>query len=254
MGDTHPITPVLSAQIESILYAAGEPASISAIAAALDASSQDIETALDELNVQCQSRGIRLQRHGNEVQLVTAPEVAERIQKFLGLEATNRLSTAALETLAIIAYKQPITKPQIEMIRGVNCDGVMKTLEMHNLIKELGRAETVGHPMRYGVSFEFLQHFGLHGVNELPPIDKLEVLPAGEEVLSSNVQQGVTDGHTVNENGSFPASLAESALPVQELSLQETSLREPSLQEPSTNGHSDIPLSFNGSPPDGTAA
>jgi segregation and condensation protein B len=187
-GDAQPTqTPTLSAQVESILYAAGEPASISAIATALDVSSQDVETALDELSTQCHGRGVRLQRHGNEVQLVTAPEVAERIQKFLGLEATNRLSTAALETLAIIAYKQPITKPQIEMIRGVNCDGVMKTLEMHNLIKELGRAETVGHPIRYGVSFEFLQYFGLRGIHDLPPIERLDVLPVSEEGDSNGV-------------------------------------------------------------------
>jgi segregation and condensation protein B len=192
-----PITPTpLLAQVESILYAAGEPASITAIAAALDASPQDVETTIEDLSMLCLVRGVRIQRHGNEVQLVTAPELAEKIQRFLGLESTNRLSTAALETLAIVAYKQPITKPQIEMIRGVNCDGVMKTLEMHNLIKELGRAETVGHPMRYGVSFEFLQHFGLRGVHELPAIDKLEVLPAGDESAGSEEQPEV-DGESV---------------------------------------------------------
>ncbi|MCL4504648.1 MAG: SMC-Scp complex subunit ScpB [Chloroflexi bacterium] len=180
------INTTLVAQVESLLYAAGEPASISAIATALDASQQDVETALEELSDQCQARGIRVQRHGNEVQLVTAPEIAGKIQKFLGLAANNRLSTAALETLAIIAYKQPITKPQIEMIRGVNCDGVMKTLEMHNLIRELGRSETVGHPIRYGVSFEFLQHFGLRGVHELPKVEKLEVLSAGAEPASED--------------------------------------------------------------------
>jgi segregation and condensation protein B len=176
----------LLTQVESILYAAGEPASISTLAVALDASPQDVESALEDLSVLCMSRGVRVQRNGNEVQLVTAPETAEKIQKFLGLEATNRLSTAALETLAIIAYKQPITKPQIEMIRGVNCDGVMKTLELHNLVKEFGRAETVGHPMRYGVSFDFLQHFGLRGVFELPSIDKLDVLPTTDDALNGD--------------------------------------------------------------------
>lgn len=171
----------LPALVESILYAAAEPASISSLAAALDASVQDIETALAELAGQYVGRGVRLQRQGNQVQLVTAPEAAERVRKFLGLESLNRLSSAAIETLAIIAYRQPITRPQIEMIRGVNCDGVMKTLEQHNLIQELGRAETVGRPMRYGVSFEFLQHFGLTGVHELPPLENLDVLPAGAE-------------------------------------------------------------------------
>ncbi len=182
----HPAAP-LAAQIESILYATGEPASVSAIAAALEISVQDVETALADLNAACASRGVRVQRQGNLVQLVTAPEFAERVQRFLGLEANNRLSSAAVETLAIIAYKQPVTKPQIEMIRGVNCDGVMKTLEMHNLIQELGRVDTVGRPMRYGVTFEFLQHFGLSGVHELPPVDNLNTLPAQE---SEPVQPG----------------------------------------------------------------
>lgn len=168
----------LPAQVESILYAAGEPAAITAIATALDVSAQDIELALEELASGFASRGVRIQRLGNRVQLVTAPETAERVQRFLGLESANRLSTAALETLAIISYRQPVTKPQIEMLRGVNCDGVMATLEARNLIQELGRADTVGHPMRYGVSFDFLQYFGLKGTHELPPVENLETLPA----------------------------------------------------------------------------
>ncbi len=167
----------LAAQLESLLYAAGEPATLSALAAALDATPGEVEAALEELSAQYQVRGIRLQRLGNRVRLVTAPEMAERVQKFLGLEEVNRLSQAALETLAIIAYNQPITKPQLEMIRGVNCDGVISTLLARNLVQELGRADTVGHPMRYGVSFDFLGYFGLRGVHELPPIENLDVLP-----------------------------------------------------------------------------
>lgn len=163
--------------VEAILYAAKEPAAVGAIALTLDIAVQDVETALHDLNVTFEQRGVRLQRHGNRVQLVTAPEAAEIVQKFLGLEENTRLSSAALETLAIVAYNQPVTKPQIEMIRGVNCDGVMTTLEARNLVQELGRADSVGHPMRYGVSFEFLRHFGLKGVHELPPIENLDVLP-----------------------------------------------------------------------------
>jgi len=167
----------LAAQLESLLYAAGEPVALSALAAALDATPGEVEAALEELAAQYQVRGIRLQRLGNRVRLATAPEMAERIQKFLGLEESNRLSQAALETLAIIAYNQPITKPQLEMIRGVNCDGVIHTLVARNLVQELGRADTVGHPMRYGVSFDFLSYFGLRGVHELPPVEKLDALP-----------------------------------------------------------------------------
>jgi segregation and condensation protein B len=180
--NTHPLSILapLVVKIESILYAAKEPAAISAIAATLEVQPQEVEAALHELNVVFEGRGVRLQRNGNRVQLITAPENAEAVQKFLGLEETTRLSSAAMETLAIIAYNQPVTKPQIEMIRGVNCDGVMATLEARNLVVELGRAETVGHPMRFGVSFDFLRHFGLKGVHELPPVESLEVLPKAE--------------------------------------------------------------------------
>jgi segregation and condensation protein B len=177
--NTQPLS--ITMKIESILYAAKEPAAISAIAASLEIQPQEVEAALHELNVIFEVRGVRLQRNGNRVQLITAPENAEAVQKFLGLEETTRLSSAAMETLAIIAYNQPVTKPQIEMIRGVNCDGVMATLEARNLVVELGRAETVGHPMRYGVSFDFLRHFGLKGVHELPPVESLDVLPKTEE-------------------------------------------------------------------------
>jgi segregation and condensation protein B len=172
-----PVALSLAAQLESLLFAASEPATLNALAAALDATPGEIEAALEALSAQYQVRGIRLQRLGNRVRLATAPEMAERIQKFLGLEEVNRLSQAALETLAIIAYNQPITKPQLEMIRGVNCDGVINTLLARNLVQELGRADTVGHPMRYGVSFDFLGYFGLRGVHELPPVEKLDVLP-----------------------------------------------------------------------------
>jgi segregation and condensation protein B len=212
---SHPVPPALVAQVESILYAAGEPAPINAIATALDTSTQDVEFALEELSKQCSARGVRVQRHGNEAQLVTAPETAERIQKYLGLEATNRLSTAALETLAIIAYKQPITKPQIEIIRGVNCDGVIKTLEMHNLIKELGRAETVGHPMRYGVSFEFLEHFGLRDVHELPPIDKLDVLPSTDDAPAIDAEAPGVEGEAAVAEHLAPLDHAAPDAPVE---------------------------------------
>ncbi len=182
----------LASQVEALLYASGEPASLAALAGALDATNGEIEAALEELTALYAVRGIRLQRSGNKVQLVTAPEIAAKVQKFLGLEEVNRLSAAALETLAIIAYNQPITRPQMEMIRGVNCDGVITTLATRNLIQELGRADTVGHPMRYGVSFEFLQYFGLRNVHELPPVEKLDTLPV-EKLEEAIETQEITE-------------------------------------------------------------
>jgi segregation and condensation protein B len=196
----------LAAHVEALLYASKEPASINAIATTLDATTREVEDALEQLTEQYQWRGIRLQRQGNKLQLVTAPEVAPKVQKFLGLEEVNKLSSAAMETLAIIAYNQPVTKPQLEMIRGVNCDGVMNTLEARNLIVELGRADTVGHPMRYGVSFEFLQYFGLRSTHELPPVTNLETLPSPEPE-----KQGVPVAVPASPALPFAAAVASNA-------------------------------------------
>ncbi len=115
--------------------------------------------------------GLRLQKIKNQYQLITAPEFAETIEKFLGLEVTSRLTQAALEVLAIVAYKQPATRPEIESIRGVNSDGVVKSLLYKGLIEELGRSEAIGRPILYGVTNEFFQHFGLESLEQLPPVD-----------------------------------------------------------------------------------
>ena len=117
------------------------------------------------------NRGVRLQRRGDKVQLVTRPEAAAHIERFLGLETPARLSQAALETLAIIAYRQPCTRAQIEAVRGVNCDSVLKNLLTKGLVEETGRLETVGHPIQYATTFAFLQHFGLKSLDDLPPLE-----------------------------------------------------------------------------------
>ncbi len=104
------------------------------------------------------------------MQLTTAPELAELIERFLGLEATSHLSRAALETLAIIAYQQPVTRPQIDSIRGVNSDGMMKSLLSKGLILESGRSDGPGRPFLYSTTPEFLQHFGLNSILELPSL------------------------------------------------------------------------------------
>ena len=102
--------------------------------------------------------------------MTTAPEMAEIVERFLGLEATSRLSRAALETLAIVAYQQPVTRPYIEGVRGVSSDGVMKSLLSKGLVQEVGRAEGPGRPILYGTAPDFLQHFGLNSLTELPPL------------------------------------------------------------------------------------
>jgi len=162
----------LAAQVESLLFVADAPISTHRLAEALETTPWQVEQALDELEATTTGGGLRLQRDGNYVQLITAPEAAPCVERFLGLETCTYLSRAALETLAIVAYKQPITRPEIEAIRGVSSDSVLRTLLSVGLIEDLGRAPSVGRPILYGTTFEFLQHFGLRSMDELPALDE----------------------------------------------------------------------------------
>ena len=164
----------LAVKLEAMLFVAAEPVTTAQLATALDVAPSVIERGLNELDVSLSARGLRLQRHAGRVQLTTAPELAELIERFLGLESTTHLSRAALETLAIIAYQQPVTRPQIDSIRGVNSDSMMKSLLHKGLILESGRAEGPGRPILYSTTPEFLQHFGLNSILEMPPLAKHE--------------------------------------------------------------------------------
>jgi segregation and condensation protein B len=162
--------PTLAVKLEALLFVAPEPVAPAQLAAALDVTNSVVERGLKELEEALQSRGLRLQRHGGRVQLTSAPELAELVERFLGLEAVSHLSRAALETLAIIAYQQPVTRPQIDAVRGVNSDGMMKSLLGKGLIMESGRADGPGRPILYSTTPEFLQHFGINSILELPPL------------------------------------------------------------------------------------
>ena len=164
----------LSVKLEAMLFVAAEPVATAQLATALDVAPSVIERGLNELDASLASRGLRLQRHAGRVQLTTAPELAELVERFLGLEATSHLRRAALETLAIIAYQQPVTRPQIDSIRGVNSDSMMKSLLSKGLILESGRADGPGRPILYSTTPEFLQHFGLNSILEMPPLAKPE--------------------------------------------------------------------------------
>ena len=168
--------------LESLLFVADHPIEESYLARALDVTSTRIERALDDLETTLRDgqRGIRLQRGPEGVALVTAPEAAARIEHFLGLEASRKLSTAALETLAIIAYRQPITRGQIDTIRGVSSDGAVATLRARALIAPAGYATGPGRPMLFQTTQRFLEHFGLERAGQLPPLPEEIDLPAGE--------------------------------------------------------------------------
>jgi segregation and condensation protein B len=169
-----PSQPPLTAIVESLLFVADRPVSVKQLAEAIQCDGRDVEATLELLAQEYQCRGVRLQYQRDRVQLVTAPGVAPYVERFLGLSLSGSLSTAALETLSIIAYKQPVTRAEIEAIRGVNSDGVLRTLMSKGLIEELGRLATVGHPILFGTTFEFLQYFGLSSLDELPMLEMEE--------------------------------------------------------------------------------
>ena len=195
MTDTSPHPPVpLKTLVESLLFVAEGPVAVAALARALEVEPEKIDDALAELKSDYAERGIRVQRARDKVQLVSAPDAATVIQTFLGIDGSGHLSAAALETLAIIAYRQPITRPAIEGVRGVNCDGVIHSLLTRGLIQEVGRMETAGRPILYATTFDFLQHFGLRDVEDLPPLEDQT-----EKVLEDAVAQAQAAAQTVAE-------------------------------------------------------
>ena len=166
----------LSSQIEAVLFVADRPVSVQELSRLLVVSNDAVEDALAWLEQSYADRGLSLQRRGEELQLVSHPLTAPIVQRFLGLEMSAKLSAAALETLAIVAYRQPITKGQIEQIRGVNPDYAVTNLVTRGLIEEVGRQNSVGRPILYGTTFEFLRAFGLRSLADLPEMGDLSVL------------------------------------------------------------------------------
>lgn len=183
-------TEALSALVESLLFVAAEPLTVARLAAALLVEPAQIEEALLDLNRSLIGRGICLQRKDDQVQLATRPAAAAAIERLLGVDSSPRLSPAALEALAVIAYRQPVTRAQLEAIRGVNCDGVLRTLLSRSLIEEQGRLEAVGRPILYGTTFEFLQYFSLNRVEDLPPLPEaivVELAARDAQAVASDV-------------------------------------------------------------------
>jgi len=175
----------LPALLEGLLFVTAEPVTPTQLANALEMTTDEVEEGLKTLEEELKMRGLRLQRHAGRVQLTTAPQMAGLVERFLGLEVTSHLSRAALETLAMIAYQQPVTRPQVDSVRGVNSDGVLRSLLSKGLIQEIGRAEGPGRPILYGTTPGFLQHFGVNSLLELPPLN-LPVESGGDSVERSD--------------------------------------------------------------------
>ena len=170
------------AKLEALLFVSPGPTSINQLATSLQISEERTIYLLEELDDHYKKQhGIRLQCINNRYQLTSASEYSQLVESFLGLEVTSRLTQPALEALAIIAYNQPTTRPEVDGIRGVNSDGVIKSLLTKGLIEELGRSEAPGRPILYGVTSEFLQHFGLDSLQQLPPVNLEEITKHSKE-------------------------------------------------------------------------
>lgn len=158
--------------LESLLFVASTPTPVVRLSQVLGHPSDAVEAALQALALGYAEgrRGVRLLRKGDRVHLTSAPEAAPHIERFLGLDLSSKLSTAALETLAVIAYRQPLTRVEIEAIRGVGCEGVLRTLIARELVEPVGRLEQAGRPFLYGTTIQFLQYFGLDSLTSLPAL------------------------------------------------------------------------------------
>ncbi len=184
-----PLDRQLGAAIESLLFVSGRPLERAELCKLLDVGEEPLLRGLLALeqDLVSQARGIRLQRLGGQVQLVTAPEHARYIAALLGLPMTAKLTSAAMETLAVIAYRQPITRSQIEAVRGVNSDRALASLIQHGLVAEVGRAQTIGRPALFATTAEFLQLFGLTSLEELPGVSfgEQQNLPLPEQLFDT---------------------------------------------------------------------
>ncbi|HEY8672352.1 MAG TPA: SMC-Scp complex subunit ScpB [Candidatus Dormibacteraeota bacterium] len=167
----------LAPALEALCFALGREVSIAEAAATLDRSPSAVTNAAAVLAMQLRGRGLMLQRSAESVQLVTRPEMAWAVQRGLHPERPSRLSRAAMETLAIIAYRQPATKAVIESIRGVDCEAVLEHLTERGLIEEIARQDSPGHPRLFGTTLRFLQLVGLERIEDLPPVSESAALP-----------------------------------------------------------------------------
>ncbi len=158
------------AQLEALLFVAEKPLTRREIAAVAGVDRATVDERLGDLEVSLANRGIRLVIAGERVELATAPETGRIVARYVGADAV-RLSPAALETLAIVAYRQPVTRAAIERVRGVDSDYTLRALLHRRLVVELGRSDAPGRPIYYGTGFEFLERFGLVSTDELPPLD-----------------------------------------------------------------------------------
>jgi segregation and condensation protein B len=182
-------------QLEALLFVAERPLSRSEIAQLAGVDLETVDACIGDLQVTLGERGIRLVELGEHVELATAPEAGRLVARYVGADAP-RLSSASLETLAIVAYRQPCTRATIERIRGVDSDYTLRTLMHRRLIAELGRSEAPGRPTLFGTGFDFLERFGLTSLEQLPPLEP--------EIAERLFSTAADEGRAVEQDGLGP--------------------------------------------------
>lgn len=181
----------LRAAIEGLLFVSGEPISVERLSEVMEGVGRDrVLAALADLEVGYRQadRGLQIVQVSGGYQMVTRPEIAPWIKRLERIRVATRLSKPGLEALAIVAYRQPVTRPEIEEIRGVDCAGVLRTLLDRRLVKIVGRKEIAGRPMMYGTTRDFLQYFGLPDLSALPTLKELSEIPTEVEMSPEVVQ------------------------------------------------------------------
>jgi segregation and condensation protein B len=192
----------IAAMLEALLFVAPEPVTLRDLADATGYPVSIVDSALARLEA-AGSRGLVVVRHKETAHLASAPRFAPQVRRLLRLEREQKLSGAALETIALVAYRQPVTRAEIESLRGVDCSAVLSTLHAKGLIEVAGRLPTVGNPIQYATSPEFLRHFGLRSLSELPPIESLVGGDAARllQVVDGSDSDQVVAETTLGESG-----------------------------------------------------
>jgi segregation and condensation protein B len=210
----------LRAALEGLLFVAGEPMTVDRLSEVLEGVDKErVTAALTDLEVAYRQadRGLQIVQVAGGYQMVTRPEVSPWIKRLERIKSATRLSKPSLETLAIVAYRQPVTRPEIEEIRGVDSSGVLKTLMDRRLVKIVGRKEIAGRPMMYGTTREFLHYFGLPNLSALPTLKEFsEMTPEpAERGEGSEGPEVSTEAHSDSRSETRDAPLEGSPDPVE---------------------------------------
>ena len=217
----------LKSALEAIIYAADEPATVEQLAAAVGEEKHIVRSALDELvaSYAADERGVEIRAVAGGYRVYTKPQHHDLVRRFIkSLRPPLRLTMPALETLAVIAYKQPVTQPEIQEIRGVNCAGVIETLLEKRLVTTAGRKQVIGRPILYRTSKDFLMRFGLSDVDELPSLKEFEALArealgADDGIAVSQEEGEIVEGEAL-ETGAVPEDAAPGAAPEAEPGIE----------------------------------